>query len=169
MTNESTIKEIFRIVKKGSVSTGVAIITLMLTALGTYVSYLQFREIHSNREIDISTRLEKITESLSQDADELRNIEIELENRIVYVQELKTEAELAESILDVSEAQLNAIHSMISEELEANNKKNLGPTMLNNLFFCILGMITPPLIKWIIKKIKNKQIAKQKPPRVPTV
>lgn len=112
-------------------------------------------ETNNYEEPDISTRLEIITESLSQNANDLKSIETELENRISYVEDLNAKAEAAESILNVSETQINAIHSMISEELDVNNKKNFWPTVLNNFCFCILGMIIPPLSKMIIKKIKK--------------
>ena len=133
----------------------VAVITLIIALLSTCATLLNTLKINSNKEPDISTRIETITESLSQDANELKKIETELKNRIAYVEDLKAEAEAAESILNVSETQINAIHSMLSEELEANNKKNFLPTVFNNLFFCILGMITPPLVKGIIKKVKG--------------
>lgn len=155
MAKETKREMIMENIKRNVLPVAMAIITLIITILGTCVSYLQFREAHTSKETDISARLKLITESLSQDADELRSIETELENRIAYVQELKSQAELAESVLNVSETQLNAIHSMIKEELESNNQKNAVPTILNNSFFCIVGMVVPPLLKRIYNKIKK--------------
>ena len=155
MAKETKKVMIIKLFQKESLSIVMAILTLILAALSTCVTYLERINSNSNEEPDISTRLELITDSLSQDANELKSIETELNNRIAYVQDLKAEAELAESILDVSETQLNAIHSMIREELESNNERNVIPTILNNLFFCIVGMVVPPLFKKIYNKIKK--------------
>ena len=155
MAKETKKVMIIKLFQKESLSIVMAIITLILAALSTCVTSLERINSNSNEEPDISTRLELITDSLSQDANELKSIETELNNRIAYVQDLKAEAELAESILDVSETQLNAIHSMIREELESNNERNVIPTILNNLFFCIVGMVVPPLLKKIYNKIKK--------------
>lgn len=108
-------------------------------------------------EPDISTRLQTISESLSTYTKELEDIQTELEARITYVNELEKEAAAAESILELSEEQLNAIHSMLNEELDANDKENQLSNILQNFFFCVVGMVVPPIVKFIIKKLSQKK------------
>ena len=125
--------------------------------LSFYVTYCQYKSnISINKTIvaylkveesDISTRLEEIVESLSEYADELTEIQEELETKITYVENLKKEAEAAESVLDLSEEQLTTINSMFRNELAANEERSFWPNLFNNLFFCIFGMIAPPLFK----------------------
>lgn len=120
------------------------IVTILLSL--TTTSFMQINETNSNEEIDITTRLELKTESSSQDAIELEGTETEIGNGTAHAQNLKTETKLDESI-ELSEAEINILRSLLSEELEANNRKNILPTIINNLCFCLLGMIGPPLLK----------------------
>lgn len=108
-------------------------------------------------EQDIRTRLQTISESLSGYTEELEDIQSELEARIEYVNELEKEAATAESILELSADQLDAIHSMLNEELDANTKKNQFSNILQNSFFCIVGMVVPPFVKLVIKKLSQKK------------
>lgn len=126
---------------------------LTLTALLSLstTSFMLIGETTPNEKIDISMRLELKTESPSQDAIVLENMETETNNKIAYDENLNSGAASDECILDLSETQLNTIRSMLSEELEANNKKNFLPTIINNLFFCLLGMIGPSLLRtWVL-------------------
>lgn len=120
------------------------IIFTVLLSLST-TSFIQIVETNLNGEIDISTRLE------------LESKETEIDNRTAYDQNLKAETKLDESI-ELSETEINILRSIISQELEANNRKNFLPTIINNLFFCLLGMIGPSLSKsW---RLAYKRIVK---------
>lgn len=139
--------------RRVSLSTLLILLTALLSLSTT--SYMLISETNSNEEINISTRLELKTESPSQDAIEFVSIETEIDNRTAYDQNLKVETKVDE----ISEAQLNTLRSMLIEELEANNRRNFLPTIINNLFFCLLGMIVPPLSKNYKRVVKFLETA----------
>ena len=76
------------------------------------------------------------------------------------LKELKKEVETAENVLEMSDEQLKAVHSIISDELEENEKSNFWPNTINNMLFCVFGAIIQPIMTWLISKIRCKEESK---------
>ena len=110
---------------------------------------------YSIDEIDISTRIENLSKQLADATAEILFIQQELENRIEYVENLKQEAEIAESVISLSEDQVNAIQAKLNQELATNNNKSLYQSILINVIFFILGCISSLIID-LLKSKFNK-------------
>lgn len=103
-------------------------------------------------ETDISVRIEHISADLSKASSELSLIQQELESRIETVETLKTEAEIAENMISLSEEQVNAIQAKIHQELDASSGKSLLQNILISSFFFFLGLFIQPIFHAIKKK-----------------
>ena len=151
-------KEKKRVLKRVCTNITTMLIAMILTIVISVITEpIYGLELPNEKEPDITTRLEKISANLLESTEELEDIQVQLEKRIEYVEDLKKEAEAAESVLELSETQLKAIHSMLGEELEKNDRENRLPNTISNIFYCILGMIIPPIVKFMINKIKAKR------------
>ena len=129
-------------------------IILMTITLGLNNMFIR---VHADtNDTDIATRIENISNDLSDASTELQSIQEELESRIEYVENLKQEAEIAENILNLSEEQVNAVRAKLNQELEVSNNKSFVQSFILNAIFFILGIITTPLINLIISKFRKK-------------
>lgn len=106
-------------------------------------------------ELDISTRIKKISQDISNLSNELSLIQIELENRIELVENLKKEAEIAENVINLSSEQVDAIQVKLRQELNSSGTKSFIQNILINIIFFILGLIVPYITKFFRKKIIN--------------
>lgn len=129
------------------------IATIEITIISLYINLLVIYPITTDTDdTDISTRIENISDNLSEASSELSTIQKELEARIETVEELKAEADIAENMISLSEEQVNAIQAKIHQEVNANSGKSLLQSILVSLFFFLLGLIVNP----IFRIIKNK-------------
>lgn len=103
-------------------------------------------------ESDVSVRIEKITNSLAEISTEISSVQVELEKRIELVEQLKTEAEIAENMISLSDEQVSAIQSKLNEELNANSTKSFLQSILANALFFVLGLLIPLISKWFKRK-----------------
>lgn len=129
-------------------------IILMTITLG--LNNMFIRVYADTNDTDIATRIENISNDLSDASTELQSIQEELESRIEYVENLKQEAEIAENILNLSEDQVNAVRAKLNQELEVSNNKSFVQSFILNAIFFILGIIITPLINLIISKFRKK-------------
>lgn len=104
-------------------------------------------------ELDISTRIKKISQDISNLSNELSLIQIELENRIELVENLKKEAEIAENVINLSSEQVDAIQAKLNQELNSSGNKTLAQSILISGTFFILGIITPYTITFFKRKV----------------
>ena len=103
-------------------------------------------------DLDISIRIKKVSQDISNLSNELSLIQIELENRIELVENLKKEAEIAESVISLSSEQVDAIQSKLNQELNSSGNKSLVQSILISGTFFILGIITPYGITFFRRK-----------------
>lgn len=104
---------------------------------------------------ELSARIETISGDLAKSAKELDAIQEKLESRIATVEELKKEAEIAESMLSLSEEQVNAIQAKLNQELEASSGKSLWVNILISAFFFALGLIATPLLDVVKRRLRR--------------
>lgn len=110
--------------------------------------------------IDISSRIENISQGLAESSAELSNIQKELEERIQYVEELKAEAEIAENVISLTDEQLNAVQAKLNQQLEASSTKGMIQNILVAAFFFVLGYIVQLILNW--NKRKNSRTAENR-------
>ena len=94
-----------------------------------------------------------ISNNLQEISQELSELQKELEARIEYIEHLKEEAQIAESVISLSQDQVNAIQAQLNQELESNSGRDIMINVVTGTIFYILGVV-PPMI---INKIKNKK------------
>ena len=112
-------------------------------------------EINDTANIEISDRIEIISNNLSDVSAEILLIQQELEGRIDYVEKLKQEAEIAENVISLSEEQVNAVQAKLSQELEASNSKSFIQSFIPGAIFFVLGSIFTPFISFLISKFRK--------------
>lgn len=96
---------------------------------------------------DMSSKIYNIASSLTETSNELSQMQQELELRIEYVENLKREADIAESVISLTEEQVKAVQSKINQEIEASNGKNTISSFLMSAFFFVLGLLLQGSIK----------------------
>lgn len=124
------------------------IIIIGITAFSAYYDQQQ----KAQKSAALSTRIEEIADNLAASSQELTQIQEELEGRIATVEELKKEAEIAESTISLTEDQVNAIRANLNYELESSSfKSNLTSFGINGFFF-LLGLALQPFLRFIKRK-----------------
>ncbi len=137
------------------------ILPLTLLVLSGELSFMGFISTSENNtapgaQEDLSIRIEKVATELSESSQTLLDIQIELENRISTVEELKKEAEIAESMISLTEEQVAAIQSKLNQELEESNGKSLIYNIIISTVFFLLGLIAQPIYSFF-KERKGAQ------------
>jgi predicted PurR-regulated permease PerM len=136
------------------------LLTCVVTLLAaTVISFLQYFITSSNNDtIELSDRIESVSESLKEASTELDYIQKELEHRIKLVEELKKDAEIAEAIIDLSQEQVALMRAMLNIELSSSDSRNFWLTFFTSFFFMVLGSIigyVAPKVFKIFKKASN--------------
>lgn len=111
--------------------------------------------INDTANIEMSDRIENLSNTLSDASIEILSIQQELEARIDYVENLKREAEIAENVISLSEEQVNAVQAKLSQELEASNSKSFIQSFIPGAIFFVLGSIFTPFISFLISKFRK--------------
>ena len=121
-----------------------AVLVICIGMVGIILSGIQAL-LPTPSEDDISTRITRITNSLTEIASEISSIQGELETRIETVEALKKEAEIAQDVISLTDEQVNAIQSKLNQELESSSLKNTIITILVSAFFFVLGLALPAI------------------------
>lgn len=122
----------------------------------TPAQYLQYDMAGDIGDRDgLSARIETISKDLEKSAKELDAIQEQLESRISTVEELKKEAEIAESVLSLSEEQVNAVQAKLNQELEASSGKSFWVNVLISAFFFTLGLVVTPVFNFIRRRLQK--------------
>lgn len=119
-------------------------------AIGTLRALQLDKQNNVNK--DIAERIEDISTNLASCSAELLTIQQELESRIEFVENLKSEADIAENVISLTNDQVNAIQAKLNQELNANSGKSLFQNIILSVSIFILGLIIHP----IFRIIKNK-------------
>lgn len=119
--------------------------------------------VNDTANIEISDRIENLFNTLSDASTEILTIQQELEARIDYVENLKQEAEIAENMISLSEAQVNAVQAKLSQQLEASNNISFIQSFIPGAIYFILGSIFTPLISLLISKFRKNTTAENIP------
>lgn len=98
------------------------------------------------KEPDISTKIKKISRTLNKSSIALSDLQMELEQKIQYVNELNAEANQAQSLLSLSRDQVKAITTMINKETQRENRANFWKSVIVNFVFFILGAVASYVI-----------------------
>lgn len=127
---------------------------IMIIALVSASIYLftVHQSPNSTDDTDISTRIENISQNLSEASTELSSIQKELEERIEFVENLKIEAEVAGDMISLTDEQVSAIRTKLKQELSASSRQSLIQGILISAFFFILGYV----VNWLKTKSKEK-------------
>lgn len=126
------------------------IVSILIAILALFNIFISNTE--DTDSVDISARIEAISDDLSKASSELSTVQKELEARIETVEKLKSEADIAENMISLSEEQVSAIQAKIHQEVNANSGKSLLQNVLVNSLFFFLGLVVQPVIRVIKKK-----------------
>jgi len=133
----------------------ISIIVAILGAVASIVSYFTVLSPSTTKPEDLSTRIETVSSQLKNSAAELSRIQLELEQRITLVDQLKAEAENAEAMISMSEEQVNAIRVALGDEINRNETRNFWISFFQNVFFLALGSIITFLTPKIVSRLKS--------------
>ena len=145
----------------------VPIISIAMAFAFLETSNLIFRK---REPIDLSKRIEIVSENLRNTSTELNSIQRELEQRIEFVEKLNEEAKNAEEMINLTKEQVDAIRAALNTELNKNNAQNFWTTFATSFLFLILGsaitFITPKLRDKIKSRKQKKQVKEKMPDMV---
>ena len=108
---------------------------------------------------DLSIRIKTISKQLIDSAEDLSKVQRELEQRMEIVDQMKKEAESAEAMINMSKEQVNAIRTILGDEIDKNDVKNFWVSFLQNVLFLILGSMITFLTPKIVILYKNRKRA----------
>ena len=138
-----------------SIITGIAtIITAIIATIGTGKIGIT-KDINN---LDLSKRIEIVSEDMKNTANELASIQSELQQRIELVDKLNNDAKNAEAIIDMSKDQVDAVSAILNSELNKSNNQNFWVSFAMNVFFMILGSIVTIFTPKLIKLIKRDKV-----------
>ena len=130
---------------------------LVVALVGAGITFFQQTSTQLSS-LELSQRIELVSNSLGFSADELASIQSELEARIQFVNDLQVQAETAEIILNLSENEVNAVKTLLKDELDKGRAGNFWMSFAQNAVFFILGVLASYFIpKWIRRKPENAQ------------
>ena len=109
-------------------------------------SKIRLEKEKGKNELDISIKIKRISNTLNKSSMALSDLQMELERKIQYVNELNAEANQAQSLLSLSHDQVKAIRTMINKETQRENRINFWKSVLINFVFFILGAIASYII-----------------------
>ena len=107
-------------------------------------------------QIELSHRIEIVSEHLRDASRELNAIQLELEQRIALVERLNEEATHAEAMIDLTQEQVDAIRAALNIELNRNVRFNFWIAFAQNFLFVILGSVITIVIPKLLHKFKGK-------------
>ena len=150
--------------KLGRASTLATILFAFISIVATIAAILSSNTLDSPpyAPIELTDRIDAVSNSLIDVSAELSIIQWELEQRIEIVEELRGEAEQAEAMIDLTSEQVAAIRNMLNAELERNEARNFWATFFTSFFFLILGSAVTFLAPRVIDKLKNSKDHKDK-------
>lgn len=101
---------------------------------------------------DMSEKITSISNSLSELAREISNVQQELESRIETVENLKRQAEEAENYLSFTEQQVAVMHAALSRDEPTNSIKTVLLNLLSNAIWFLAGFASRYIMSWIKRK-----------------
>jgi len=121
----------------------ITIVTLLLTGGSTaFLAQIIKKIIYRKKPInsdDLIERIQKTTKMLNNTINDISFLQQELIHRIKTVETLKKEALEAESIIQLSNNQVQAVKSLLNIEVTKNGRKTFLQNLLTNFIFFILG------------------------------
>lgn len=131
--------------------TAISLFATFCTILLTF-TYL-FDNFHTKKEpIELSNRIEIISTDLKSASAELTAIQSELEQRIALVEQLKKEADTAETMISLTKEQVNSIRATLNAELNRDSSKSFWVSIAINAFFMVLGA----LVSYFVQKLLDR-------------
>ena len=101
-----------------------------------------------NKKDEITSRIKDVSTVLKSSAQELGELQTELEKRVKMVEKLKEEAEQAETIISLTDEQVKAIRTTLNNELQKEGRKSFWQGVIVNLVFFVLGAI----VSYVVSK-----------------
>ena len=92
-------------------------------------------------DIELSERINELSNNLYDSANELSKIQIELKERIAYVEELKEQAEIAENTINLTDEQVKAIQQQLNEGGKVSTLYSVVASFIISAFFFVIGII----------------------------
>ena len=137
-----------------SFETLMALITAVLGSTFSILFSTIQAEIRKKRETkndDVAERIKIVAEKLLSTSDELNDVQMQLEKRIIFVNEIKAQAEEAEQLLNLRKSEVDAIRTTLAKELKYEGKISFWKGVAVNFLFFIGGSIVSLLASNLFK------------------
>ena len=96
---------------------------------------------HYRPPADMQTRVATLMRALGDSVLVIGQIEAEIQERQQLVARLKQDAETAQALATLSQAQAEAVAQGVRAELQRRERETFWWTLLNSLFFTVLGIV----------------------------
>lgn len=102
---------------------------------------LNKEKLKSAGKLDISNNIDAVSKKLEDSKETIELALIEVEKQKVLFEQMKKEAEISQQIILMNQEQTSALNELLEKTLNKQEKKNFLPTLMLNLFFCILSAV----------------------------
>lgn len=90
---------------------------------------------------NLSIKIEELSSSLSKSAELMSDIEIEFERQKEIADKWKEEAKAAQIITSMTKEEIETVSKLFGGQIQEENKKSSKISWMQNLIFCILGIV----------------------------
>ena len=90
---------------------------------------------------NLEIKIQKLTSALSTSANQINNIQSEIEERQKLVEKLKADHEHYEKLVELKESEVEAVAQLLRGELQKENKTTFLKSILSNFVFFFLGSV----------------------------
>ena len=90
---------------------------------------------------NLSNKIEELSSSLSKSAELMFDIEIEFEKQKEIANKWKEEAKSAQIIASMTKEEVETVSKLFGGQIKEENRKSSKISWIQNLIFCIIGII----------------------------
>jgi len=132
------------------------IVIVLVSATTAAIVILDIRNMPSDKAIELSDRIDIVTDKLQNASAELNLIQVELQERIELVETLQEQAGDAEALIEISSIQREALARLLGAEMDSRNERNLLTNAFMSFFSLVIGIVLTHFYqKWWDKKSKK--------------
>ncbi|HEX6472198.1 MAG TPA: hypothetical protein VF069_24105 [Streptosporangiaceae bacterium] len=132
------------------VSYGSAVVSLVVAAVGTWLTSRRHGRDGKTAEVTLEDRLKELGDSARQSARLLAEVEAEIDARAARAARLKRDAEDAEHILALTEQERHAVARLVRAEVGAEGRRNFRQGLWINLLFFVAGVLASIAVTLLI-------------------
>ena len=123
------------------------VIAALVASIITIVSSILKKRQKEEEKEQTSKRLDQLSDILKKASEEIREMEIKINDKRKKVEQLEKTAKELDELISLREGQVNAIKAEIKAIMEKSSKRNRIWTVLNSAIWFVLGIFVRGFLK----------------------